>query len=254
MGDIVVLIVVFVYGVVIFNVGENVVKVIDVIFQVVLDVFNVVVNIWFESCFKGYFDVCGVFVFQGFKIDEFCVFVCKYVYKVVIGWSVWIWDDLIFDNFKVYFVFFGDVVVKKVGEKVGVICEEFVQVVNVVYVFVFFVGGNFFVFVISYFFYVIDNVKVVIFDIWSESDFKVYLDSYGIFVFQGLIFNEICVFVCCQWIYYKYGILFFFEIIFVKIKENVLSGWDWVIGQVMVGFDVVKKKVEEGCVKVYKEF
>lgn len=182
---------------------------------------------------------------QGSKTDELRALVRKHSHKAASGWTAWTWDDLSLDNIRGYIASSGNAAAKKVSDKTSATRDELVDAAQSAYLSASSAGGGSYASATSFLTKATDTTKAGLFDTWSESELKAYLDSYGIPAPQGSEINELRALARRQYTYFKYGTTSPTETLFAKVRENVQSGWDWVAGQLRLGSDAAKKKAEE---------
>lgn len=233
------------FGAATSNVGSAATKATDTASQAAQDAFDKAVNTWSDSRLKGYLDARGVPVPQGSKTDELRALVRKNAHKAASGWTAWTWVDLSLDNIRSYIASSGDAAAKKVSDKTGATRDELVDAAQSAYLSASSAGGGSYASATSFLTKATDTTKAGLFDTWSESELKSYLDSYGIPVPQGSEINELRALARRQYTYFKYGTTSPTETLLAKVRESVQSGWDWVAGQLRLGSDEAKKKAEE---------
>ncbi|KAK3294609.1 uncharacterized protein B0H64DRAFT_401114 [Chaetomium fimeti] len=233
------------FGAATSNVGSAATKATDTASQAAQDAFDKAINTWSDSRLKGYLDSRGVPVPQGSKTDELRALVRKNSHKAASGWTAWTWDDLRLDNIRNYIASSGNAAAKKVSDRTGATRDELVEAAQSAYLSASSAGGGSYASATSFLTKATDTTKAGVFDTWSESELKAYLDSYGIPVPQGSEINELRALARRQYTYFKYGTTSPAETLFAKVRENVQTGWDWVAGQLRLGSDAAKKKAEE---------
>ncbi|KAJ4300169.1 hypothetical protein N0V88_002838 [Collariella sp. IMI 366227] len=241
------------FGAATSNVGSAAAKATDTASQAAQAAFDKTVNTWTDSRLKGYLDARGVPVPQGSKTEELRALVRKHSHKAATGWTAWTWDDLSLENLRNYLASSGNAAAKKTSEKTGATRDELVDAAQAAYASASSAGGSSYASATSYLARATDAAKATVFDTWSESELKSYLDSYGIPAPQGSTVNELRALARRQHTYFKYGTTTPTETLFAKVKENVLGGWDWVANQLRMGSDAAKKKTDEADRKVHKE-
>jgi hypothetical protein len=169
----------------------------------------------------------------------------KHAHKAATGWTAWTWDDLSLENLRNYVASSGNAAAKKVSDQSGATRDELVDAAQSAYASASSAGGGSYASATSYLFKATDAAKSNVFDTWSESELKAYLDSYGIPAPQGSTLNELVALARRQHMYFKYGTTTPSGTLFAKVRENVLGGWDWVASQLRIGSDAAKKKAEE---------
>lgn len=233
------------FGAATSNVGSAATKATDTASQAAQDAFDKAVNTWSDSRLKAYLDARGVPVPQGSKTDELRALVRKNSHKAASGWTAWTWDDLSLDNIRSYIASSGNAAAKKVSGKTGATRDELVDAAQSAYLSASSAGGGSYASATSFLTKATDTTKAGLFDTWSESELKSYLDGYGIPVPQGSEINELRALARRQYTYFKYGTTSPTETLLAKVRESVQSGWDWVAGQLRLGSDAAKQKAEE---------
>ncbi|KAI5919529.1 hypothetical protein F4810DRAFT_687217 [Camillea tinctor] len=144
------------------------------------DAFNQAVGTWSDSRLKAYLDARGVPVPQGSKTDELRALVRRNSHKIATGYNAWTWDDLSFDKLKSYLANSGNDAAKKISESTSATREELVEAAQSAYSSASTAGGDSYASATSYLSEATQAAKDNVFDAWSESDIKAYLDSYGV--------------------------------------------------------------------------
>ncbi|KAG7287682.1 hypothetical protein NEMBOFW57_007195 [Staphylotrichum longicolle] len=233
------------FGAATSNIGSAAAKATDTASKAAQDAFDKVVDTWSDSRLKGYLDARGVPVPQGTKTNELRALVRKNAHKAASGWTAWTWDDLSIENLRNYIASSGNAAAKKVSDKTGATRDELVDAAQSAYASASSAGGDSYASATSFLSRATDTAKANVFETWSESELKAYLDSYGIPAPQGSNLNELRALARRQHTYFKYGTTAPTETLFAKVKENVLGGWDWVTNQLRLGGEAAKKKAEE---------
>ncbi|KAK6227594.1 hypothetical protein QIS74_01149 [Colletotrichum tabaci] len=233
------------FGAATSNVGSAASKATDGVSNAASDAFNAAIGTWSESRLKGYLDARGVPVPQGSKTDELRALVRKNQHKAATGWSAWTYDDLSTENLRKYLASSSDATVKKVAEKKDASRDELVNAAQSAYSSASSAGGASYASVTSYFAQATDSAKSTLFDTWSESELKSYLESYGVKVPQGSTVDELRAYARKQYTYFKYGTSTPSETLYAKIAENAKGTWNWVANQVGLGADVAQKKAAD---------
>jgi hypothetical protein len=178
----------------------------------------------------------------------------KHSHKAASGWTAWTWDDLSLDNIRAYLASSGNAAAKKVSEKTGATRDELVEAAQSAYASASSAGGSSYASATSYLSKATDAAKANVFETWSESELKAYLDSYGVPAPQGSTLNELRALARRQHTYFKYGTTTPAETLYAKVREGVVGGWEWVTSQLRIGSDAARKKagekVEQGGEKV----
>lgn len=144
------------------------------------EAFNEAVDTWSDSRLKAYLDARGVPVPQASKTDELRALVRRNSHKAASNFNAWTWDDLSYQNLKNYLVNSGDSAAKKVGESVSATREDLVKAAQNAYASASKTGGGSYASATSYLAQATQAAKDNVFDTWSESELKSYLDSYGV--------------------------------------------------------------------------
>lgn len=169
----------------------------------------------------------------------------KNAHKAATGWTAWTWEDLSYDHLRNYLASSGNAAAKKVSEKSGATRDELVQAAQSVYSSASSAGGDSYASATSFLSRATDSAKASLFDTWSESELKAYLDSYGVPVPQGSTLNELRALARRQHTFFKYGTTTPTGTLYAQVKDNVMSGWDWLASQLRIGSDAAKKKAQE---------
>ncbi|KAI0598274.1 hypothetical protein F4775DRAFT_592537 [Biscogniauxia sp. FL1348] len=225
--------------------GNQFAKATDDATLVAQDAFNKAVGTWSESRLKAYLDARGVPVPQGSKTDELRALVRRNSHKAATGFNSWSWEDLSLDNLKSYLANSGNDAAKKVGESTSATREELVEAAQSAYSSASTAGGDSYASATSYLSQATQAVKNNLFDTWSESELKSYLDSYGVPVPQGSTLNELRAEARKQSTYFKYGTTNPADTAFAKISEGVKGAYQWVVGQLGAGSEAAKQKAKE---------
>ncbi|CZS90716.1 hypothetical protein WAI453_004001 [Rhynchosporium graminicola] len=169
------------------------------------DLFNKASATWSESRLKAYLDARGVPVPQGGKKDELLAAVRLNRHKAATGWSAWTFDTWTVDNLKKYLAASGDKAAKKAGEQADATREQLISAAQEAYTTASKSGGVGYASVTSYLAKQTDSAKESVFDTWSESELKNYLDSYGFDVPQGSTKNQLQAYARNSRNYFQYG-------------------------------------------------
>ncbi|TGJ81518.1 hypothetical protein E0Z10_g7245 [Xylaria hypoxylon] len=208
------------------------------------EAFDEAVGIWSDSRLKAYLDARGVPVPQASKTDELRALVRHNSHKSASGYNAWTWDDLSYQHLKKYLVNSGDSAAKKAGESASATREDLVKAAQDAYASASSVGGGSYASATNYLAQTTQAAKDSVFDTWSESELKSYLDSYGVQVPQGSTLNELKAEARKQSTYFKYGTTNPVDTAFAKIGESVKGAYQWVMGQVGAGASEAQKKVK----------
>lgn len=112
--------------------------------------------------------------------DQLRALVRKNAHKAASGWTAWTFDDLSYDNLRDYLASSGDEAAKKVAEKSGAAREDLLKAAKSYYNAASKAGGEHYATATSFLSKATQTAKNNVFDTWSESEIKAYLDSYGI--------------------------------------------------------------------------
>jgi hypothetical protein len=209
------------------------------------EAFNEAVNTWSDSRLKAYLDARGVPVPQASKTDELRALVRKHSHVAAKRWNSIDFGDFSVESLKDYLATNGDAAAKKISEKSAVTREELVSAAQSAYSSASSAGGAQFASATGYLSQATASAKDNVFDTWSDSALKSYLDSYGIPVPQGSTVNELRAEARKQWTYFKYGTSSPGGTILAKIEEGAKDAWNWVAKQFNMGVDEAKKKAAE---------
>lgn len=165
------------------------------------DAFSQAVNAWSESRLKAFLDSRGVPVPQSGKRDELLASVRLNKHKAATGWSAWTFDTWTVENLQKYLDSQG----KKVKKDTEATRNELVQQAQDSYASASKSGGSAYASVTNYLSRETAAAKAEVFDTWSDSDLKDYLDSYGVPNYQGSTTNELRAEAKKQYNYFKYG-------------------------------------------------
>ncbi|RYP18028.1 hypothetical protein DL765_004144 [Monosporascus sp. GIB2] len=209
------------------------------------EAFNEAINSWSDSRLKAYLDARGVPVPHASKTDELRALVRKNSHKAATGFNAWTWDDLSYDNLKKYLINSGNDAARKVGESTSATRDEMLSAAQSAYASASSAGGDSYASATSYLAQATDAAKDNMFDTWSESELKAYLDTYGVPVPQGSTLNELRAAARKQVTYFKYGTNSPTGTAFAKLSESVKDTYNWVMGHLGAGSEVAKKKAQD---------
>lgn len=187
------------------------------------DAFDAAVNTWSDSRLKAYLDSRGVPVPQAGKRDELLKQVRLNRHKASTGWSAWTFDTWTSENLQKYL----DTQGKKASKNAKANRDELVKQAQDSYATASKKGGNQFASVTNYLAQQTDAAKADLFDTWSDSDLKDYLDSYGIPNYQGSTSNELRAAAKKQYNYFKYGTSSPSGTVFAQVQNGI----QWVLNQ-----------------------
>ncbi len=144
------------------------------------EAFDKAVETWSDSRLKAYLDARGIPVPQASKTDELRALVRRNSHRAASGYNTWSWDNLSYQNLQKYLVNSGNSAAKKVGESTSATREDLVKAAQDAYASASSVGGGSYASATSYLAQATQAAKDSVFDTWSESELKSYLDSYGV--------------------------------------------------------------------------
>ena len=233
------------FGAATSNVGSAASKATDAASQAVQDAFDAAVNTWSESRLKGFLDARGVPVPQGTKTNDLRALVRKNAHKASTGWTAWTWDDLSYDNLRNYIAGSGNAAAQKVSSNTAATRDELVAAAQSAYASASSAGGGSYASATSFLAKATDSAKANVFETWSESELKSYLDSYGVPAPQGSTVNELRALARRQHTYFKYGTNSPTGTLLAKVREGVMGGFEWVAGQLRLGSAAASEKAAE---------
>lgn len=164
----------------------------------------------------------------------------------------------------------GNAAAKKTAKKAGATRDELVKAAQSAYASASKTGGTQYASATDYLASATQAAKDSIFDTWSESELKAYLDSYGVVsgflstdvsvvhiadfsssqpVPQGSKIDELRAYARKQSTYFRYGTSSPTGTLFAKLSEGVAGTWEWVKDQLSIGADAAKKKSQEAADK-----
>ncbi|KAF4627683.1 hypothetical protein G7Y89_g10476 [Cudoniella acicularis] len=202
------------------------------------DAFNSVIGTWSESRLKAYLDARGVPVPQNGKKDELLAAVRLNRHKAATGWSAWTFDTWNVENLKAYLASSGNAAAEKVGKQADATREQLLSAAQDAYASASKPSGPAYASVTSYLAKQTDAAKDSIFDTWSESELKNYLDSYGFNVPQGSTKNQLVAWARNQRNYFQYGTTTPQGTLWAKIQ----AGAQWVLSQLGAGAEAGRKE------------
>jgi hypothetical protein len=204
------------------------------------DAFNSAVGTWSESRLKAYLDSRGVPVPQSGKKDELLAAVRLNRHKAATGWSAWTFDTWTLENLKAYLASSGNKAAEKTSKQTDATREQLLSAVQDAYNSASKTGGTSYASVTSYLAKQTDAAKDSVFDTWSESELKNYLDSYGFDVPQGSTKNQLIAWARNQRNYFQYGTTTPQGTLWAKLQE----GAQWVMNQLSIGAAAGRKQAE----------
>ncbi|KAH8591689.1 hypothetical protein B0O99DRAFT_631995 [Bisporella sp. PMI_857] len=204
------------------------------------DAFNSASATWSESRLKAYLDTRGVPVPQSGKRDELLAAVRLNRHKAATGWSAWTFDTWTIDNLKKYLAQSGNKAAQKASKQTDATREQLISAAQEAYATASKSGGTAYASVTSYLAQQTDAAKDSIFDTWSESELKNYLDSYGFDVPQGSTKNQLIAYARNSRNYFQYGTTTPQGTLWAKLN----NGYNWVLEQLNLGAAAGKKQAE----------
>jgi nucleotide-binding universal stress UspA family protein len=208
--------------------------------------FDAAVDTWSQSRLKAYLDARGIPVPQASETDELRALVRKNHHKVASGLTAWTFDDFSYENLKKYLMSFGNDAAKAAGEKKDATREDLVSAAQSAYSSASSAGGDKYASMTSYLTKQTDAVKAPVFDMWSESELKKYLDNYGVKVPQGSTADELRALARKHATYFRYGTDSPSETFQAKLNKNLEDTVEWLKEKVgMSGSAAVRKASDE---------
>ncbi|KAF8858075.1 meiotic sister chromatid recombination protein-like protein Ish1/Msc1 [Acephala macrosclerotiorum] len=204
------------------------------------DAFNSAIATWSESRLKAYLDARGVPVPQSGKKDELLAAVRLQRHKAATGWSAWTFDTWTLENLKAYLASSGNKAAEKASNQADATREQLVSAAQDAYASASKTGGTSYASVTSYLAKQTDVAKDSVFDTWSESELKNYLDSYGFNVPQGSTKNELVAWARNQRNWFQYGTTTPQGTLWAKLQE----GAQWVMNQLSIGATAGRRQAE----------
>jgi len=183
--------------------------------------FDLALGTWSESRLKAFLDSRGIPVPQGGKRDELLASARLNQHKASTGYSAWTFDTWTVENLQKYLESQG----KKTKKGVKQSRNELVKQAQDQYASASKKGGSGFASVTNYLAKQTDAAKAEVFDTWSDSDLKDYLDSYGVTNYQGSNTNELRAEARKQYNYFKHGSSTPSGTIFAQIQNGI----QWVL-------------------------
>ena len=209
------------------------------------DAFDSALKTWSQSRLKAYLDARGVPVPQGSTMNELQALVRKHSHKAASGWTAWTFDDFSYDNLKAYIEKHGNAAAKSAAKKKDATRDDLVNAAQSAYTSASKTGGAEYAAATNYIASVSEDAKNKLFDTWTESDLKAYLDSYGIPVPQGSKIEELKAYARAQYTFFKYGTSSPGGTVLAQLGETAKSGWNWVAEQLNLGSQVAHDKAAE---------
>jgi len=202
------------------------------------DLFNSAIGTWSESRLKAYLDARGVPVPQSGKKDELLATVRLHKHKAATGYSAWTFDTWTVDNLKKYLASSGNKAAEKAGKQADASREQLISAAQEAYATASKTGGSAYASVTSYLAKQTDSAKDSIFDTWTDSELKNYLDSYGFDVPQGSTKNQLVAWARNQRNYFQYGTTTPQGTLWAKLS----NGAQWVLDQLSIGAAAGRKQ------------
>ncbi|KAN0117322.1 putative stress response protein ish1 [Hyaloscypha variabilis] len=202
------------------------------------DAFNKASETWSDSRLKAYLDSRGVPIPQSGKKDELLAAVRLNRHKAATGWSAWTFDTWTLENLKAYLASSGNKAAEKASKQAGATREQLLSAAQDAYAEASKTGGASYASVTSYLAKQTDSAKDSIFDTWSESEVKNYLDSYGFKVPQGSTKNQLVAWARNQRNYFQYGTTTPQGTLWAKLQ----NGAQWVLDQLSIGAAAGRKQ------------
>lgn len=188
------------------------------------DAFDTAVNSWSDSRLKAYLDSRGVPVPQSGKRDEILAQVRLNKHKAATGWSAWTFDTWTLENLQKYLDSQG----KKAKKGAKANRDELMKQAQDQYASASKSGGTSYASVTNYLAKQTDAAKAEVFDTWSDSELKDFLDSYGVSNYQGSNTNQLRAEARKQYNYFKHGTSSPSGTIFAQIQ----NGFQWIFNQI----------------------
>lgn len=201
--------------------------------------FNAAVASWSDSRLKAYLDSRGVPVPQSGKKDELIAAVRLNKHKAATGWSAWTFDTWTVDNLRSYLASTGNKAAERASKKSSATREELISAAQDAYKSASTAGGSAYASATSYMAKQTDAAKDSVFDTWSESELKNYLDSYGFNVPQGSTKNELIAYSRNLRNWFKYGTTTPQGTLWVQLQR----AYQWVLDQLSMGLAAGRKQI-----------
>ncbi|OAR02600.1 hypothetical protein LLEC1_00342 [Akanthomyces lecanii] len=200
---------------------------------------------WSESRLKSYLDARGIPVPQNSNLDSLRALVRKHSHKAASGWTVWTFDDFDKATLQKYLQKHGDKAAKAAAKKADATRDELVKNAQSAYAKAEKKGGEEYEAAKKYGTELSNEAKDKVFEAWSESDIKAYLDSYGIPVPQGSKLDELKALARKQWTYFKYGTTTPQGTLLAQVEDVLANGLSWLQKQIRAGSEAAKEKASE---------
>ncbi|RKF73688.1 Stress response protein ish1 [Golovinomyces cichoracearum] len=209
------------------------------------DAFDKVVSGWSDSRLKAYLDSRGVPLPHSNKREELLAAVRLNRHKAINGWSAWTFDTWSTDKLKEYLASSGNKASEQISKKAGATRDQLLSAAQDSYTTASKSSGSAYASVTSYLAQQTDAAKDSVFDSWSESELKNYLDSYGVPVPQGSTRNSLIAWARNQRNYFQYGTTTPQGTLWVKLQNGASWAWDQVNAgrkQAEIVADSIKEK------------
>ncbi|KAG9233861.1 putative stress response protein ish1 [Amylocarpus encephaloides] len=204
------------------------------------DAFNSAIETWSDSRLKAFLDARGVPVPQSGKKDEMLSAVRLNKQKAASGWSAWTFDTWTVENLKAYLAASGNKAAEEAANQAGATREQLLSAAQDAYATASKSSGPAYASVTSYLAKQTDAAKDTVFDTWSESELKNYLDSYGFDVPQGSTKNQLVAYARSQRNWFQYGTTTPQGTLWAKLS----NGAQWVMDQLSLGAAAGLKQAE----------
>ncbi|KAH0548302.1 hypothetical protein GP486_008002 [Trichoglossum hirsutum] len=181
------------------------------------DGFNEAVDLWTDTRLKAYLDSRGIPVPQGGRRDELLAKVRLQKHKAATGYSAWTFDTWTTENLKKWLASQGN----KAANQAYLTREELLKHVQDSYASASSSGGSAYASLTSALASATVAAKDSMFETWSESDLKSYLDGYGVPVYQGSTANELRALARRQHDYFLYGANTPSGTMYAKLKDGM---------------------------------
>lgn len=200
-----------------------------------------------QTRLKAYLDARGVPVPQNGKKDELLAAVRLNRHKAATGWSAWTFDTWTIDNLKAYLTSSGNKAAEKAGKQADATREQLLSAAQDAYASASSTGGVGYASVTSYLAKQTDSAKDSIFDTWSESELKNYLDSYGFDVPQGSTKNQLVAYARNSRNYFQYGTTTPQGTLWVKLQNSASWLWSQLSSGAASGRKLAESQAEKGA-------
>lgn len=236
------------YGAATSSAGNAYAKATDKISEGVEYLFGEAVNTWSDSRLKAFLDSRGIPVPQSGKRDELLSAVRLNRHKAATGWSAWTFDTWTTENLQKYLAQSG----KKAKKQANVNRDALIKQAQEAYSSASKTGGTSYASVTNYLAQQTDSAKDSVFDTWSDSDLKSYLDSYGVPNYQGSTTNELRAAAKKQYSYFKYGTSSPSETIFERVKSGLYWLYSQALGGAQAGSAAAQSAASEASISASK--